>query len=151
MKYLDFSLPSGNLWYFPTQIQWLSDLTDEERSKIPTIEDYKELWKNVDLEYLSGGNYILSNPFNKNCKVTVFRSQKYAVNLADNILCSVKTHVTPHVLRHTFATDMLNNGCDIKVVQELLGHKSISTTEIYTHVDNSQVRNAVESNPLANI
>ena len=40
---------------------------------------------------------------------------------------------------------------DIRALQELLGHKSISTTEIYTHVENSQVRQAVESNPLANM
>ena len=42
-------------------------------------------------------------------------------------------------------------GVDIRVLQELLGHESIATTEIYTHVENSQVRQAVESNPLANI
>lgn len=53
---------------------------------------------------------------------------------------SVKTHVTPHVLRHTFATDMLNNGCDIKVVQELLGHSSLKATEIYTHVTNERLK-----------
>jgi len=57
-----------------------------------------------------------------------------------------------HKLRHTAATLMYQYGnVDIRALQELLGHKSISTTEIYTHVDNSQVRNAVESNPLANL
>lgn len=56
-----------------------------------------------------------------------------------------------HKLRHTAATLMYQYGnVDIRALQELLGHESISTTEIYTHVDNSQVRNAVESNPLAN-
>jgi len=62
------------------------------------------------------------------------------------------TKYSVHKLRHTAATLMYQYGnIDIRALQELLGHKSISTTEIYTHVDNSQVRNAVESNPLANI
>lgn len=57
-----------------------------------------------------------------------------------------------HKLRHTAATLMYQYGnVDIRALQELLGHESISTTEIYTHVANSQVRNAVESNPLANL
>lgn len=57
-----------------------------------------------------------------------------------------------HKLRHTAATLMYQYGnVDIRALQELLGHESISTTEIYTHVDNIQVRNAVESNPLANL
>ena len=56
-----------------------------------------------------------------------------------------------HKLRHTAATLMYQYGqVDIRALQELLGHESISTTEIYTHVSNEQVRNAVESNPLAN-
>ena len=55
-----------------------------------------------------------------------------------------------HKLRHTAATLMYQYGnVDIRALQELLGHESISTTEIYTHVSNEQVRNAVESNPLA--
>ena len=62
--------------------------------------------------------------------------------IIDNIMkkLSIITHVTPHVLRHTFATDMLNNGCDIKVVQELLGHSSLKATEIYTHVTNEHLK-----------
>ena len=57
-----------------------------------------------------------------------------------------------HKLRHTAATLMYQYGnVDIRALQELLGHESISTTEIYTHVDNLQIRNAVESNPLANL
>ena len=56
-----------------------------------------------------------------------------------------------HKLRHTAATLMYQYGnVDIRALQELLGHQSISTTEIYTHVSNEQVRNAIESNPLAN-
>ena len=57
-----------------------------------------------------------------------------------------------HKLRHTAATLMYQYGnVDIRALQELLGHESISTTEIYTHVANQQVRNAVENNPLANL
>ena len=57
-----------------------------------------------------------------------------------------------HKLRHTAATLMYRYGnVDIRALQELLGHESISTTEIYTHVDNSQIRAAVESNPLSTI
>ena len=60
------------------------------------------------------------------------------------------TKYSVHKLRHTAATLMYQYGnVDIRALQELLGHESISTTEIYTHVSNEQVRNAVESNPLS--
>ena len=54
-----------------------------------------------------------------------------------------------HKLRHTAATLMYQNGVDIRALQVLLGHESISTTEIYTHVDNKQIEDAVAQNPLA--
>lgn len=60
-------------------------------------------------------------------------------------------NLSTHKLRHTAATLMYQYGnVDIRALQEILGHESIATTEIYTHVDNSQIREAIESNPLAN-
>lgn len=62
----------------------------------------------------------------------------------------IKSKVSPHTFRHTFATMLLNEGCNIKSVQELLGHSSLGTTGIYTHLTNDEVRLAyMKAHPRA--
>ena len=64
-------------------------------------------------------------------------------------LAAIDLHITPHMFRHTFATCLLEADVDIRYIQEMLGHSSITVTEIYTHVANKQARDAIENNPLS--
>lgn len=94
--------------------------------------------KNGRISLLNGQtcDYLLLNRFGKNISVVSIRK------ILNEIInkCSLDIKISPHVLRHTFATHLLNEGADIMHVKELLGHSSLSTTSIYTHVTNEKIK-----------
>lgn len=69
-------------------------------------------------------------------------SARFIRKIFDNqiLKCQIEYKISPHTLRHTFATDMLNAGADLISVKELLGHSTLNTTSIYTHISNEQIK-----------
>ena len=93
----------------------------------------KELDKN-------SSEYLLLNKFGNKLSTRMIRNILNDLTIGTSI-----EQIYPHMIRHTFATTMLNNGADLMTVKELLGHESINTTSIYTHVTNEQIRKVFDS------
>ena len=96
-----------------------------------------ELLNKYLAEKESDSKYLILN--NRGAKIT---ERGIRLILDKNVKKSgIKSHVTPHTMRHTFATHMLNEGANLLTVQELLGHENLATTQVYTHVSNERLRN----------
>ncbi len=106
-------------------VKWLSIYLNQYR---PII------LKNKDSEYL-----FISNALKPISRQGFFKIIKQEVRRA-----GINKDVSPHVLRHSFATHLLNHGADLRVIQELLGHSDISTTQIYTHLVNEKTKKDYE-------
>lgn len=106
------------------------------KERIVYFGDYASKYLEMYLHGKDRKEYLFTNK--KGEKLTIEEVEYIIKDIMKHI--SIKTHVTPHTLRHTFATHLLNNGADIRTVQELLGHANLSTTGIYTHVSNDRLK-----------
>ncbi len=113
------------------------------KERLVSFGDYALEYINL---YLKEGRNLLLDGVKSDYLIVGKKSEKLTTRRVEQIIddiikrTSIKLNITPHMFRHTFATHLLDNGCDLLVVQDLLGHASLSSTEIYTHVSNEHLR-----------
>jgi integrase/recombinase XerD len=105
------------------------------RKAVEALNHYIEAGRPKLVTPKSPANVFLTKRGTPFASVTLWLHIKNRVRRA-----GVERHMTPHMLRHSFATHLLEHGADLRVIQELLGHANISTTEIYTHVTGNRLR-----------
>lgn len=107
---------------------------------LETISKYVEEYRNfVDIEPGYEDTLFLGRRGRELTRQMVFTMLRRTTHEA-----GIRKQVSPHTFRHSFATHMMENGADIRVVQEMLGHSSVSTTEVYTHLDQRYLREQME-------
>ncbi len=110
-----------------------------------TLKSYLKLYLENERSYLTSkkncmSNLFLNNRGNRISRVMVFNVVKKHAKIA-----GLPEETSPHSFRHSFASHMIENGADLRMVQDLLGHESILTTEMYTHLSNSFIKNEILS------
>ena len=121
-----------------------------KKERIVPISDVAINYLNIYImEYrnLILGNVVSDYLFISNAKTNISRQAFFKIIKKQCKLRGIEKEVSPHVLRHSFATHLLKHGADLRVIQELLGHEDISTTQIYAHLVNEKLKNDYEYHP----
>ena len=121
-------------------------LVPVSREAVRQIELYLEQRKQLPQDPKHKDILFLNNKGRCLSRVMVFLIIKEAAEAA-----GITKEVSPHTFRHSFATHLVQGGADIRVVQEMLGHESIATTEIYTHLNKEHLRQTLDNHPLAHL
>ena len=100
----------------------------------------------IYLEWRVLNQKIKNSPylFTNNSGTRISRQSVWKIVKKYAVLANISKNVKPHTLRHSFATHLLESGLDLRIVQELLGHKSLATTEIYTHINKNHIKKIYE-------
>ncbi len=115
-------------------------LTPIGKEAMNQIQLYVDNYRNkIKIQSGEGDILFLNNRGHKLSRVMIFLIIKKQIEK-----CGLKKNVSPHTLRHSFASHLVDRGADLRAVQEMLGHESITTTEIYTHLDRNYLKRAIE-------
>lgn len=120
------------------------------KERIVPIDDYATKYLTIYMnEYRPQlmKKQITNDLFLNNLGKKISRQAMFKIIQQIALKKGIQTHFSPHTLRHSFATHLLENGADLRSIQELLGHSSISTTQIYTHVSNQFKKENYECHP----
>lgn len=102
---------------------------------IMALKNYIDNYRNLMIKN-EINNYVFLNNHGK----IMTRQGVFKMIKRECLLKGISKNISPHTLRHTFATHLLQNGADLRIIQEILGHSDISTTQIYTHVTNEKLK-----------
>lgn len=113
---------------------------------IKSLDNYITNYRPFILKTKTSNYVFINKDGNKISRQGFFKILKALCNKA-----GIKKDVSPHTLRHSFATHLLNNGADLRIIQELLGHENLTTTEIYSHLTNKKIEEDYQNHPHATL